>query len=100
MNHPGNIVITLQMDTTYAENQNDFYFLPYLDKCIALRQIGYSISLPKKALTRAWAKQQRAAIGKLATKRWAIPKDGRILEATWSRDIKQEFDDSPEDQNS
>jgi len=100
MDHPGNIVITLQMGNMDAEARKSFNALPYLDKCIALRQIGYSISLPKKALTRAWAKQQRTATRKLFITGSATPENGRILEATWHRDIKQEFYESPEDQDS
>jgi len=97
MNHPGNIIITRKMPEWNAGERKDFNALPYGQKRVELRTMGYSLPLPNTDLTARWAENQRNAIRNLVISRWEIPDDGRIAEPTWSAGMRQDVEDSNEE---
>lgn len=99
MDHPGNIVITRSMPVMGAGERHAFNALPYHEKHIELRRMGYSVRLPQHELHRAWADQQRRAITRFVNSRWTIPEDGLIPTPTWSPELRLDFEDSTEDED-
>jgi hypothetical protein len=80
-----------------AGERKDFNALPYGQKRVELRTMGYSLPLPNTDLTARWAENQRNAIRNLVISRWEIPDDGRIAEPTWSAGMRQDVEDSNEE---
>lgn len=99
MEHPGNIVITRTMGEMTAGERRDFNALPYHEKRIELKRMGYNVRLPQNELTRAWANKQRRAITQFVISRWTIPDDGLISTPTWSPELRMDFQELLEDED-
>jgi hypothetical protein len=84
MNHPGNIVITRELQGKITpEDRKAFNRLPYLHKLPELRKIGYNVPLPNTELIAKWADALQEKILKFSVSRWSIPEDGKIIQPTW-----------------